>query len=278
MLRASTIELDFHWVVSEAGYEWRLGRGPKALLCERNVRDAGRWVYQPLLEHPALFREFAELQDRDEIRRFADQYGVMFDQYEPSDSVRERGKYHSVGAAFGTSLKAWTQEIGDISSLINMWDSIEARRISEIRDLISWKKGGAVEYQLVTPKRTSWKLLAPAGATHTFKEGEVLNPARLALRQEINSRLANETLSAGGPSNGISYVPRLLRGSDGTLHLIARPWNLLSVIWLQFAQVVGGSYVLNKCPICRRYFRPKRSDAVTCTDACRQKKKREQDA
>lgn len=268
MWRGDAINIFFSWIVSEAGYEWRGGQGSRAVLCERNVQDARRWVYHPTLEYPAMFREFAELQGLDQIRRFANQYGVIFGQYGPSDHVREGGRYYSVGAASGTSLNVWAQEIADIRFLVDIWDLIAAGRVSKLRNLISWKKGGAVEYQVITPRRTSWKLLAPAGGSHSFKEGEVLNPARHLLQGEINDRLSGEH------SSGISYAPRLLRRSDGTLHFILRPRNLLSAMWLQFAQVVGGSHPLRQCPICERYFLPKRSDAITCRDACRQRKSR----
>jgi hypothetical protein len=268
MWRGMAPELSFPWVVSDAGHEWRGGQSSRAVLCERNIPGASGWVYHPLLEYPALFREFAELQGLNQIRKFADQYGVLFSDYSDVDHVLERGRYWSVGAAHGTSLNVWAQEIGDITFLVDIWDSIEAGRVSKLRDLISWKKGGVVEYLFVTPTRSSWKLLAPAGRSHPFKEGEVLNPARHLLQQEINERLS------GGHSSGISYAPRLLRRSDGTLHLFLRPRNLLSAIWLQFAQVVGGCYELRQCPICERYFLPKRSDAKTCNDACRQKKSR----
>lgn len=271
MLRVSTIELDFRWVVSEAGYEWRGGEGSKALLCERNIPGARR-VYYPQLEYPALFREFAELQGLDEIRRFADQYGVIFGQYGPSDHVREGGRYYSVAAASGTSLNAWAQEIADMKFLVEIWDSIEAGSIKNLKNLISWKSG--VEYQLLTPRRGSSDTLVLAGAAHPFREGEILKPARYVLQREINKRLSDEYSLSKQTSEGISYFPILLRRSDETLRLKVGPSNLLSAMWLQFAQVVGGSYELRRCPICHRHFMPKRSDAITCKDACRQKKSR----
>jgi hypothetical protein len=268
MLQLPRIDLSFPWAVSDAGYEWRRGEGLKVLLCEKNVAHARKWVYQPLLQYPALFREVATLEGRDQIRRFADNYGLIFDQFELTDHVRDRGQYYSIGAAFGTSLTVWAQEIADIGFLIELWDSIEAGRINALRKLISWKAGEAASYQLTTPKRSMWKLLSPTEVGHPFKEGEVLNPARHALQHEINDRLS------GDRSAGISYAPRLLRRADGKLRLMLRPRNLLSAIWLQFAQVVGHSYELTRCPSCERYFLPKRNDAITCSDACRQRKKR----
>jgi hypothetical protein len=270
-LRSSELELSFPWFVSGAGYEWTGGRGSRARLCQRNIPKSGRW-YHPLFEYPALFRVFAELQGPDQIRRFADQYGVLFDEYSESDSVQEPGRYWSIGAARGTSLNAWAQEIADMKCLTEIWDSIRAGSIKNLKNLISWKRG--VEYELLTPIRVTSDTLAVAGAAHPFREGEILKPARHVLQREINKRLSDEYSLTKQTAEGFSYFPILLRRSDDTLRVKIRPGNLLSAMWLQFAQVVGGSYELRQCPICHRHFVPKRSDAVTCKDSCRQKKSR----
>lgn len=274
MWRATAIELSFPWTVSESGYEWRDAEGSGAVLCERNIRDARSWVYQPLRQFPVLFREFAELDGLEQIRRFADQYGVLFDRYELEDSVSAKGTYHSVGAASGTNRTEWLRRIAEMKLLVDLWDAIEGCKIQSLRNLISWEKGGHVVYRFITPSRRSWKLLARAGEAHAFRPGELLKPARYALQNEINDRLASENSSSAQDFRGISYAPRLLRRSDTQLRVVLRPHNLLSAMWLQFAQVVGGSYELRKCPICGGYFRPKRSDAITCDGACRQKKSR----
>jgi len=58
------------------------------------------------------------------------------------------------------------------------------------------------------------------------------------------------------------------------------PSNLLAAMWLQFAQFASGTFELKRCPGCGAYFQAgngakRRADAVTCSDACRQRKKRE---
>lgn len=265
MVRHPQIEINFRWFVSEAGYEWRGGQGSRARLCERNIPKSGQWVYYPLVECPALFRVFADLQGLDQIRGFADQYGVLF------DAELEHGRC-SRGATRGTSLNAWAQEIADMKCLTEIWDSIRAGSIKNLKNLISWKRG--VEYELLTPIRVSSDTLAVAGAAHPFREGEILKPARYVLQREINKRLSDEYSLTKQTAEGFFYFPILLRRSDDTLCVKIRPGNLLSAMWLQFAQVVGGSYELRQCPICHRHFLPKRSDAVTCKDSCRQKKSR----
>lgn len=225
------------------------------------------------MKRPALFREFAELDGLDQIRKFADQYGVLFNKYSPVDHVKERGEYYSVGASFGTSLNLWLRKIAEIKSLVDVWESIASGRIKNLGSLISWKEG-AVHYHFVTPSRSSRKLLVQAGEENPFKPGEVLRPARYALQREINDHLSTEDSSREQALTKISYMPRLLRDADAQLHLAIRPRNLLSAMWLQFAQVVAGAYELRRCSMCSRHFLPARNDAVTCSGACRQKKSR----
>jgi hypothetical protein len=56
------------------------------------------------------------------------------------------------------------------------------------------------------------------------------------------------------------------------------PPNLLAAMWLQFAHAVTGEFQLQLCAGCGKYFQvgpgARRADATTCSDACRQRKKR----
>src|SRR2546423_135502 len=86
--------LAFRWRVPLAGYRWALGRDlelrvsgkwpdtmPRWVLAENDVPGAppGRREYNPLIEHPELFRTFADLTpgDRDAILAFANQFGWL---------------------------------------------------------------------------------------------------------------------------------------------------------------------------------------------------------
>src|SRR3954453_15861910 len=183
-MRRPTVDLSFVWEVSDAGYEWKTGFNSKLLLCERNVPNP-RWrQYQPLSKTPTLFRNFADLCGKDDIRAFANRYGVLFNEYSLSDNVSRSGIYHSLRASSGTSIVSWAQEIADMAILLRIWDSIQAGCVKNLKNLISWRRG--IKYRFITPKRTSWHTLAPAGTTHPFKENEILKPARYVLQRELN--------------------------------------------------------------------------------------------
>jgi len=141
MVAGQVLGSEFSWKVDDAGYEWKKGAGSKIHLCERNVPGKGIWRYNPLSENPGLLRTFAELSGKEDILKFANQYGVLFDRYSSEDSVKEKGTYRSIGASFGTTLVAWAQEIGDMRVLIGIWDSTTSGQIENLKHLISWKRG-----------------------------------------------------------------------------------------------------------------------------------------
>lgn len=278
----------FGWRVAEAGYEWKQSVSSKPHLYERNVPGKGSWIYQPLIENPGLFREFAELRGKDDIRAFADRYGVLFDRYpDEKDHIREKGTYWSMGAACGTALAVWQREIGDMRTLVAIWDSITSNRIADLKQIVAWKNR-AVDYRIMTPKHRASESLTRPGVPHPFGEGDLLLPARYALQREINKRLSDEFNESDrrhpsdefkGSDRKIACVPRLVWNADGSQSLAIVPPNLLGAMWLQFAQFASGAYQLKRC-VCGRYFQTgagaqKRKDAITCSDACRQRKRRE---
>lgn len=277
MATAQVLGSEFSWNVDDAGYEWKKGADSKLRLCGRNVPGTGTWTYKPLVENPGLFRNFAELCGKEEILQFANQYGVLFDRYSSEDRVKEKGTYRSIGAASGTTLVTWAKEIGDMGALIAIWDSTTNGRIADLKHIVSWRKGAA-EYRIDTPKHSSSEFLTLPGESHFFKEGDVLKPARYALQREINKRLSDEFNESD--IYKIACVPRLLWDAEGNQRLTITPPNLLGAMWLQFAQFASGAYQLKRCAGCGQLFRTgaggrKRADAITCSDACRQRKRRE---
>jgi hypothetical protein len=278
------------WRVAESGYEWKQSVRSKPHLYERNIPGKGSWIYQPLIENPGLFREFAELRGKDDIRKFADRYGVLFDNYSKKDNIKEKGTYWSVGAFRGTSLIVWQREIADMRILVAIWDSITSNNLADLKQIVVWNNR-AVKYRIVTPKYHGSKWLALSGVPHLFGEGDLLLPARYALQREINKRLSDEVNESdrrrpsdefNGSDQQIACVARLVWNADGSQSLAIVPPNLLGAMWLQFAQFASGAYQLKRC-LCGRYFQTgagakKRKDAITCSDACRQRKKRRESA
>jgi hypothetical protein len=250
--------------VSEAGYEWLKGMDGRPRLVPRHAPGAG---YRVCVPHPGLFREFAKLSPtRDAIQGFAGQYGDLFNRY-----AFEQGAGRDDGTvAHGSSLGTWTKEIEDMRVLIELWQDIQQRRVAALKMLIKWTAKD-VGYVLTTPKHKADVTIAhadiPGSGFGRFSRKDIVLPARCALQMEINKRIAEQPA-----------VPRLAWTPDSHQRLIFVPPNLLGAMWLQFAQAVAGEFELYPCDACGKFFQRgpggRRADATTCSDACRQRKKR----
>ena len=154
-------------------------------------------------------------------------------------------------------------------ALVDLWDQIKHRRLTNLRKIIELSDKG-ISYSIcgrtVLLAHDEILLSAPM---NRFAPKDVVLPARYALQKEINRRLRElQTLT----------VPQLAWTPDNHQRVIFRPSNLLAALWLQFAQAVTGEFQLKTCEGCGKYFQVgpggKRADATTCSDACRQRKKR----
>jgi hypothetical protein len=158
--------------------------------------------------------------------------------------------------------------------LVDLWENIDNVRISELQKVITWTKK-YVGYALDTPRRRRDVILAhvdlPQTGFRRFNPTDVLLPARCALQQEINSRLAE-----------LTTVPRLAWTPDYQQRIVLAPPNLLGAMWLQFAQAVTGQFAVTKCTVCGQYFQVgpggRRADSTTCGSKCRQRKGRDNKA
>jgi hypothetical protein len=269
----------FKWAYSFAGYEWKRSVASKLHLYERNATGVGAQVYEPMIDAPGLFREFAELRGKDAIREFANRRGVLFYTYDVlRDCVKEKGTFWTTDAMCGTSLGVWETEIEDIAALIAIWDAISSSSITDLARTIFWRAGKGVEYRINAGKRRGSRVwLERPGNSLKFREGDLLLPARYALKAEINKRLSGELDQS--EFHKIASAPYITSYADGTQNLTIMPPNLLGAMWLQFAQFASGRFELKRCPGCGEYFQAgngakRRADAITCSDACRQRKKR----
>ena len=250
--------------VSEDGYEWLNGEDCRPRLVPRRAQGNR---YRRCELHLGLFREFAALNPaRDTIRGFADTYGDLFNRFAlEQDAVRDDGT-----VAWGTSLGTWTREIGDMRTLVVLWEQIRRRKTTALKKIIKWTTKD-VGYVIETPRRRANVTLAHARIAESrfdrFDRGDVLFPAKCALQMEINKRIAEQP-----------PIPRLAWTPDYHQRLVFTPPNLLGAMWLQFAQAVTGEFELYPCDACGKFFQRgpggRRADATTCGDSCRQRKKR----
>ncbi len=273
----------FRWKVEEDGYEWKEARKNKEpRLVGRGGLESRMMLYAPMEEFPGLFLEFAKLMPtRESVCQFANRYGMLSEpSLEMEDVVVQRGRMLT-----GSTLHEWKDEIQWMSAIVNLWEAVESRDIRQLQKVIKWNENG-VRY-LIESRSGRWRHHSLANvAEHNYeakvvrlgKPGGVLQPARHALRMEINRRIATATT-----------VPELLWApgerrdgqppkSDANMRIAFVPSNLLAAMWLQFAQAVIGEYQLKRCLGCGTYFQVgpggRRSHSDTCSDKCRQRKKR----
>lgn len=102
-----------------------------------------------------------------------------------------------------------------------------------------------------------------------YPASDITRAARRALQLEIKRALTDTET----PSHATPYLTPELR-------LVTYPVNLLACMWLTFARVVWEEIGERRCLVCPDYFYVgsgpglRRADRVTCSDACRQFKKR----
>jgi hypothetical protein len=239
--------------------------------------------YDPLVDAPALFREFANTPPTAEgIVTFANQWGPLGEWDVVTGVTPLAGRKAEL-------LAVWVQAISEMRQAVWIWDRLasQSREVQlELRRHVWWEQDGRGHTYVIcdshphlprTQTRTDdgYSRVFAIVASNQFgdeglsqyMENDLAAPAR-----DFLYRLANRNL-------GGRVSPRLVPGSPPPLKsripvmasLRLAPTNLLACLWLQLAQVVGGLTEQRQCPGCQRWFesRGARSDKVYCGDACR---------
>jgi hypothetical protein len=255
--------------VHAAGYTWAKGKhDEKPHLVPR--KETGLGIR--LKEVPeGLFRQFAELEPtKSAIEIFSREYGGnLFSRQEFVNIISDLVVREDQTATWGASLDAWQGAIEEMKAFVELWDSIRNRSIAKLGKIIDWSDNG-VGYRIagryVNIAASDALLTCPL---RRFVHKDVLLPAQYALQIEINRKLEDPRTVT---------VPRLAWTPDNYQRLIFMPSNLLAALWLQFAQAVTEELQLRACEVCGRYFQvgpgANRADRQTCSDKCRQQKKR----
>ena len=251
--------------VCDAGYAWEKAEDGEPLLVMQNKPGIGLHM-QNL--HAGVFREFGGLNTRQDIKKFADKYGDLFNHW--SDPPH---RYDGT-SALGRLLSTWTQEIEDMRVLVNLWDHIKERNHDALKKLIFLTDEGP-EYVISTPKRgkrivnLTRAFTTLSGGSFQFPQNDVLLPARCALQIEINTRLSeNRTVPE------LAWTRDTKETSGGHYQrIIFKPSNLLAAMWIQFAQAITEELQMRQCESCGEYFQvgpgAAREDARFCKDVCR---------
>ena len=288
----------FEWSVHSVGYEWDADLRPhpdmplppvEPLLDDHLSPDwerAGPWLvprwqsepprrYRPL-EVPGLHRKFATLTTQDTIQRFASKYGQLGRQVTLCSSAQGGDE----DICRGESLAYWRHHISWMDSLIHIWDLIQREKAGELAEYIRWDpptfRYPTVRVCFDLPTRVTeerwivWPFTHFIGwagpwASHDLVppelasvRGDRLEPARYAVCQLINARMANHV------------QPRLVPWAKGEIALY--PDSLLSAMYALFAlEVSGKERPPRLCVGCGKYYSPVHGRQQYCDERCRKR-------
>jgi hypothetical protein len=204
---------------------------------------------------PALFRNFARLDPTpDSIADFARRYGNLYR-----------------WAAAGTPFAEWEYEIRTMAFLIELWDAATAKRTKVMKKCFT-----AVEKHFILPNSET---LIPYVSyrfemsmhpydnrisvldLHAKFGPRLIDAARGCVRQAINARL-------GAMGNQVQ-----LQWRGGPARLVIEPPDLISALWIQFAESIADEREYRQCEVCGTYIElspdVNRADRRYCSDACR---------
>lgn len=259
----------------------------------RELIEAKYTSYRPFETHPALFREFAELELSGEaVRYFADRWGVLGaigNIGHPIIVLFEEGweeLWDESPEFYCEPFGGWLWAISTMRYVLHLWDLLRANDTAVLSRAIHWNDSSSVSIRDTVnpqpryrrPKRIEF---------HDFKKdwtfeideliadeehkmfsdmapGDVLIPALVFVRDQINWHLREHTSAqlndaANASEMGIQLVPK----------------NLFGALWLQFAQAIDDDRDYYRCTQCRKWFEVApgsgRPDKQYCSNACRQR-------
>jgi hypothetical protein len=230
--------------VPTGGFEWVEGQwGPHGTKeCFLIPKPTARTVR----EIPAdLYLKFAKLRPIPEATlEFANRHGTL-----GLPKRHFHSKYTKV--QFAESLGDWTNEIGQFNTCLEAWHiatDADRRKLQRFMDEYRWRIRVASDGPFLTAKcniigQINSKLnpdrVLPEACFMKACKGDIV-PVRLTpfVTYQLNfaNRSANHTLP------------------NATIEARMIPTELLSAIWLQFADLVTGSRVVRKCEKCHQWM------------------------
>jgi hypothetical protein len=309
-------ELTFRSWVATNGYRWvryeDVGpvRGPArqigvgwVLTENHDTKDPTiqrRYVAcDPFHDHPALFREFAEIPwaNREAAIRFASKYGMLDADanqyycmaYPLPPGVHIRSRPFSVPC---DPEQYWTAEPAMFRVLIRVWESRKANRLKELASLLRWEKcdpgytwvcrpdAMRDDAPGMLPRVVYRNWVRPESGTEGTEAPLLGVPwTGMESSDEIADALLRQEISKGLDSCG--YRLRLVPDPSGNKTLDrfeVAPQNLLGALYLQLGQTIAGCREQRQCKECMKWFELVPQDKGRkefCSDACKAKEYRE---
>jgi len=267
--------------VPRAGSRKDLSTQPGRFLSPVLPTSGPRRIYAPLLDHPALFKTFADTpQSPEGIAEFANRYGFLgFAEIVGSVSATRSELPASVAETFGTSqairrrtgtvgepVEAWFSEIGAMADMLRIWEAAQGTDQHALAQRIEWQTDKLVTFrdsvggcEVIADSHFHPELLT------RMNPGDLVFPAKLMVQERTNQKLRKLKVSA-----------QLLWNSNwSALEVSLVPSSLLGCMWLQFARAIGGDKSYRACENCKRWFEigggtlGGRSDKRYCCGTCK---------
>jgi hypothetical protein len=244
-------------------------------------RQGGSRYYAPLRETTALFRTFARTPlTRAGIADFANQYGLLgagvtidlIDPRRPEPDVEEP-RVGDPSEKLGEPFGAWVYQIVSMRRADDLWDAINRRDETKLRQHIHWVRRSDAHSVHYNPdpsvdfnESTPWGQLASTRETpeliRQISTGDVYAPAWLYISRAINEHLPTSVrFEAAWPAERAG------------LPLQFAPTGLLGAMWLQFALAVAGNKRYRACESCGTWYEVTplvaRKSKMFCSGACR---------
>jgi hypothetical protein len=277
------------WLVLEDAH----GRATRWLPCDAEPAKTGAYKdvtkraavlakseaapYRPLHEHPALFRNFADLSNETSMLAFADKYGCLGSgvAITPTPVVDEAGLLVTRAEFFGT----WEDAAQLMGAAIAMWDAWRTRSPEQIRALVDVAETDGWRVWTWTPSTVRDGVLG-----FTFTDMERIGTAQPGRRFEetVEHRVGMLGLQAlvGVMLDG-RCAPVLEPDGKGGMALAIKPVDLLAAMWLQLARAIGGNRHYKRCLVCNDWFEMQpykvRDDRDYCSGKCRTRASRDPD-
>jgi hypothetical protein len=173
----------------------------------------------------------------------------------------------------------WLDQIRDLRQCVELWDLVRANDQKELARHIKWQQQPdgrfAVYYESHPSLKSSSRAVPPVQATTEIVSSEN-DPAFLSSLRPDDLRTAallhiakrvNEHLN-GQVETQVSCVPQ-----STVLSLNAIPVDLLTGLWLQFAQAVAENKTYARCKECHGWFESSapgtRNTRLYCSDSCK---------
>jgi len=269
------------WTVPENGFRWadkevipvglsefdRVGNPPPWLIYSK-YKD--RVKGYPPLAFPGLHREFGKMgsllnKDEDQLQKaiieFAETWGFLGHSFRLlPQNVFEY--FHVRGETFAY----WRSQITHMAALLDLWEMVKIENNRILRKYVKWRRledgtpAYTIEYLLKSPHKVGI-LFVGKDTENLFKYGDVVEPVRLYMHEEINRQMLGH------------ISPVIFPYLESEIYM--KPDCLLSAMYVLFAleikQYVSQGYGPQLCKGCITYFVPRHGKQKYCNENCRWK-------